>query len=156
MGDKYGVALQQGGVLNTGDTANAVGSIEPDAGATVRPRIYDLVFGQGGTAADNTVRYELQRFTASGAGNAAGNEVALDPGAPSADAITLEEFTTVSTVAANTELLDIVLNQRATFRWVAAPGGEIIIPATADEGIVIDVNSSGYTGLAVVTLHWEE
>ncbi len=156
MSDKYGAALQQGGVMNTGDTAHAVGSLEPDAVGVVRPKIYDFLFSQGGTAADNTVRYEVQRFTASGVGNAAGNENALDFDAPAAQAIALEEYTTIATLGANSELLDIALNQRASFRWVAAPGGELMIPATADSGIIIDVNSAGYTADALVTLHWEE
>ena len=46
----------------------------------------------------------------------------------------LENLTTEPTYTANEELLEVPLNHRATFRWVAAPGGEIVTPATNNFG----------------------
>ena len=154
MGDRYAVGLLQTGITTSTTGADAVGSIE--AVATVRPRIYDLIFSQGGTPADNVIRWQVPRFTASGTSNTAAVENALDPGAPASDVISLEEYTGAPTVTADSELLDFDLNQRATFRWVAAPGGELVIPATADSGIFFNASSAAYTGTARVVCHWEE
>lgn len=154
MGDRYACGLIQTGVSTTTTGADAVGSLE--AVATVRPRIYDIIFGQGGTPADNVVRWIVPRFTASGTSNAAVVENALDPGSPVADSIALEEYTAAPTVTADSEVLDFDLNQRATFRWVAAPGGELILPATADSGFFLNCSSTAYTGIARSTIHWEE
>ena len=57
---------------------------------------------------------------------------------------------------ANTEMLMIALNQRATFRWVAAPGGELMTTALALNGIML--NSVGSTGTpnCNATIHWME
>ena len=33
------------------------------------------------------------------------------------------------------EMLRVPLNHRASYRWVAAPGGELVWPATANNGI---------------------
>jgi hypothetical protein len=42
------------------------------------------------------------------------------------------------------------INQRASYRWVAAPGSEIVYPAvssaTAGAGLALRVRSGGYTG----------
>ena len=154
MGDRYAVGLTQTQISTTTTGADACGSIE--AVTSVRPRIYDLIFSHGGTPADNVVRWLVKRFTVSGTDNAAAVEIALDPGAPASDVQALEEYTVAPTVVADSEVLDFDLNQRATFRWVAAPGGELVIPATADSGFFFNGSSVGYSSIARVTTHWEE
>ncbi len=64
----------------------------------------------------------------------------------------------VLAVTADEQLLDFDINQRATFRWVAAPGGELVIPAIAASTIFFNASESsgGYTGIARCTVHWEE
>ncbi len=154
MGDKYSVGLTQTAISTLTSGNDGVGEIL--AGVTShRPRIYDLLFSHGGTPADNTIRWITPRVTTSATGSAA-QENSLDFDAPNADATTEEEFTVGGTVTADTEIIDIDLNQRATFRWVAAPGGEIVLPATAASGIMINASSAAYTGIARCTIHWEE
>jgi len=155
MGDKYAVGLQQTGVSTVAGATGTDACGELQAVTSVRPRVYDILFGQGGTPADNVVRWEVPRATTSATGTAA-VEVALDPGSPASDALTEEEITSGPTVTADSQLLDFDLNQRATFRWVAAPGGEIVLPATAANGIFLNCSSGAYTGIARVTVHWEE
>lgn len=155
MGDKYAVGLQQTAISSvTGATGtDAVGEL--GSTTAVRPRIYDIIFGQGGTPADNVVRWEVPRATTSATGTAA-VEVTLDPGAPAAEVLSEEEITIGPTVTVDSQLLDFDLNQRATFRWVAAPGGEIVLPALAANSIFFNCSSAAYTGIARVTAHWEE
>ena len=156
MGDKYAVGLQQTAVsTNAGaDGSDAAGELL--GVVTVRARIYDLVFSQGGTAADNVVRWEVMRAGTASATGAAAVENPLDPDAPAANILSEEEITASGTVQADSQVLDFDLNQRATFRWVAAPGGEIVIPASATESYFFNCSSAAYTGVARVTAHWEE
>lgn len=44
------------------------------------------------------------------------------------------------------ELWTMAVNQRASFRWVAVPGSELIIPATNVNGISLRAKSPAYTG----------
>src|SRR3990167_4484342 len=135
MPGKFSAGLTQTSVSSaTGATgSDAVGELQ--SAATVRPRVYDIIFSQGGTPADNVVRWEVTRATTSATGTAA-VENALDPAWASLNlAVCEEEITVGPTVTADTQMLDFDLNQRATFRWVAAPGSEIILPATAASGV---------------------
>ena len=155
MGDKYVVGLQQTGVSTVAGATGTDACGELISVATVRARIYDVLFGQGGTPADNVLRWEVLRQTTSATGSAA-VENSLDPGAPVADIISKEEITVGPTVTADSQVLDFDLNQRATFRWVAAPGGEIVLPAVAANGCFFNASSPAYTGIARVTAMWEE
>lgn len=155
MGDRYAVGLQQTAVT-TVDGATGTDAVGELLGTTaVRARIYDLVFGHGTTPADNVVRWEVMRATTSATGTAA-VENSLDIDAPTAEILSEEEITVGPTVTANSGLLDFDLNQRATFRWVAAPGGEILIPASATGAVFFNCSSGAYTGIARITTHWEE
>ncbi|OHB75584.1 MAG: hypothetical protein A2W31_00820 [Planctomycetes bacterium RBG_16_64_10] len=56
-----------------------------------------------------------------------------------------------------TELLRFSINQQATFRWVAAPDGELIAPATASNGIGLQFYSvSGGTAECQAMFHHVE
>ena len=68
----------------------------------------------------------------------------------------LENHTSEPTYTSNTEVLEIPLNHRATFRWVAAPGSEIITPATDNNGLGFkNLHASVTTDWRVGAL-WEE
>ena len=124
--------------------------------ATVRPKVYDLVMGSDATPADNAAEYVLQRYTAAGTVTAV-TPAPLDPADPAALASAGEAHSAEPTYTANLILLQWAQNQRATFRWVAAPGGEIVLPATAANGVGVQV--IGIAGSAVnmnVTMHYEE
>lgn len=155
MGDKYAVGLQQTAITNVAGVTgtDAVGEL---LGTTaVRARIYDILFGHGSAPADTVIQWEVMRATTSATGSAAvGNS--LDTDAPTAEILAEEEVTVGPTVVADSGVLDFDLNQRATFRWVAAPGGEIVIPAVATNAVFFNGSSASYTGIARVTAHWEE
>lgn len=124
--------------------------------ATVRPRIYDLIVGSDATPADNAAEYVLQRYTAAGTSTSV-TPKGLDPSDPAALASAGEAHSAEPTYTADAIMLQWAQNQRATFRWVAAPMGEIILPATAANGVGVQV--IGIAGSAVntnVTMHYEE
>jgi hypothetical protein len=101
------------------------------------------------------VRWEVPRQTTSATGSAA-VENTLDPAWPAPTAIAKEEITVGPTVTADSQLLDFDLNEQATFRWVAREGGEIVLPATAANGVFFNCSSSTYAGIARLTAHWTE
>ena len=67
-----------------------------------------------------------------------------------------ENHTVEPTYTAAKELLEVPLNTRATFRWAAAPGSELVIPATNDAGIGwVCFHASATTDYRVTAMHEE-
>jgi hypothetical protein len=117
--------------------------------------IYDIMFGTDGTPADNTVTYKVDRQTTVGTGTSA-TPAPLDSGDAAALITATANNTVEPTVTASTQLLEMAMNQRASYRWVAAPGGELVVPATNTAGLGARAKSPAYTSTAVCTLDfWE-
>ena len=106
-------------------------------GATATPRrikVYEMTFGCSGAPADNIFQWQAQRFTAAGTTTAVTPQP-LDPADAAALSAGGSNATVEPTYTANQILLTVALNQRATFRWVAPPGGELVTPATNANGL---------------------
>lgn len=126
------------------------------ATAAVRPTIYDFSVGTSGTPADNSSQWQIQRFSAPGTSTAV-IPAALDSTDPTATATSGQNNTTEPTYTASTIVFGpLDLNMRATYRWVAYPGREIICPATAASGLGIGSLSSAYTGVSDALCHYWE
>lgn len=124
--------------------------------ATIRPRIYEVLIGSVATPADNAWEFIIGRFTAAGTSTAF-TPIALDPADPAALAAAGFNHSVEPTYTANAYLLRIAGNQRACVRWVAAPGGELVLPATAANGAGCLSNAVGGSPVAMsFTVHWEE
>lgn len=137
------------------NTANTT-AISITATAAVRPMIYDVLVGSVATPADNAGEYILQRYTADGTGTAF-TYAALDSGDPAGTSVVKVNHSAEPTYTANTLLLRFATNQRATFRWVAAPGSELKAPATASNGIGLLQNAIGGSAVAMTyTILFEE
>lgn len=150
---KYAVAANQATMASSFKTAAGI-----VAATTTRGAIYHFNLGTTGTAADGVLEWRLARFTAAGTSTSV-TPVALDPADPAAILTAGSNFTGEPTYTANTSLFDQGLNQRATYTWIAVPGGELLIPATASNGIGLAALSSvspAYTGVANVTVHYSE
>ena len=120
--------------------------------------IYDIVIGNVGAPADLVTLHTIGRVTAATT-EAAGTTVtptALDMADRASQSKCLENCTTEPTYTANQELLEVPLNHRATFRWVAAPGGELITPATNNFGVGFKaIHASATTDFRMGAM-WEE
>lgn len=123
--------------------------------ATIRPKLYDVLVGCAVTPADEATNFVVQRYTAAGTATSVTPQ-GLDPGDPAALASAGSNHSGEPTYTSAAILLTIPLNQRATFRWVASPGGELVMPATAANGL--GIYSLAATGSAEhrATFHWEE
>ena len=117
-------------------TTSAVSALSVGANATTaqRNRIYELWIANEGTPADNLILHTIQRCTALGTSTGV-TATPLDKADRAAQAACGENHTVEPTYTSAEEIMEIPLNARATFRWVAAPGGEIVTPATVGSGI---------------------
>ena len=150
MADRYSATDTQTITSTPGDTVVLI----DQSGTTHRGTIYDVLFGDIGTPADNVIDLTMIRSSATGTGDAI-TESPLDLDAPAAILEATGNHTTEPTYTANSEMFHVGLNQRATFRWVAAPGGELMVPATDNAGIGLVGFGGGSTDHAA-TIHWLE
>lgn len=124
--------------------------------ATVRPLIYDVVVSSAATPADNAAQYQFKRCTTAGTVTAF-TPIALDNGDPASLSSSGFNASAEPTYTASSQMMDFATNQRATFRWVAAPGGELRSPATAANGIGLQCIAIGGSGVStLVTFHFAE
>lgn len=143
---------------------NSTGSLTNiGAGALRRGKIYDLLFGTNGTPADNFMEFEVVRITMGASTVLAGGLSSLS----SAMALDLaDNYGAVAAIGINssietaytaiTETFYVGINQRASYRWVASPGSELVYPsnssATGSNGFGMRARSGGYTGTATANL----
>jgi len=130
--------------------------LEVIAATTTRGRIYDIMVGSDATPADVATEFNVIRGTVSGTGTGTVTPHAFDPADPAALLTSKQGTFTGQTKTATSEILMIGLNQRATFRWVAVPDGELIIPATSDNWVGLE--SIGSTGTPNIncSISWQE
>lgn len=149
MARKYSIATTD---TNTAGTT----ALGVTATSAVRPMVYDILVGSVATPADNAGEYFVQRYTAAGTSTAF-TPAALDSGDPASTATAGTNHSVEPTYTATAVLLRFATNQRATFRWVAAPGSELKAPATAANGFGLLQNAIGGAAVAMAyTLLFEE
>jgi hypothetical protein len=137
---RWGVTANKGAAV-----VQSVLVLEAAAASPRRAKVYDWTLGTGIAPADNAFTHIIQRCTTAPTG-AAKTPNSLDQADTLAS--TIQAFDTVTadpTLTANAFLARKPLNQRATFRWVAAPYGEIILPATANNGIMMGLSATTAT-----------
>jgi hypothetical protein len=119
-----------------------------------RIKIYDLLIGTNGTPADNFMEFDIGRVTAASTTTVlAANP--LDP----ADAAALTVASVNSSqfgAQAGNEVFYIGINQRASYRWVAAPGSELVAAAASSVGFQLRARSAAYTGTVTGTILFQE
>ena len=137
---RWGVAFNKGSA-----SVQGVGYLAAAASSPRRAKVYEITFGSGATPGDNVFIHVVQRM--SGVGSLAGTAKtpnALDPADSLASTIVATDTVTADSanLTSGAFLKNVALNQRATFRWVAAPYGELIIPATANNGLMLGVSAA--------------
>ena len=125
----------------TASTSLSVGNIVADATRPRRGKIYELDFGSEATPADNPFLWQVQRCTSAGTATSV-TPVAVNPADAATEADGGSNHTIDPTLTASAMLLTVPLNQRATFRWVADPGKELIYPASASNGAAVRTPTS--------------
>lgn len=141
---KYAAAFSQAALTTTYKTA---GNLRAPATSMRRIKLYDILFGSGGTPADNVLQFDVSRTSANGTDTSV-TPLQLDPADAASAATFGSNASAEPTVTASTSLINFNLNQRASYRWVSAPGSELVIPATANAGLAVRGLSPAYTGAA--------
>ena len=130
-----------------------------------RGKMYDILIGTNGVPADNYMQFDVVRATyASSTAITTGGVLMLSSlssnflldyaDGPVNAAISINS--TVETyLTSPTEVWYIGINQRASYRWVAAPGSELLYPAASSgagpNALAVRALSGGYTGTATAT-----
>lgn len=120
-----------------------------------RALLADFTIGTTGVPADNVMEYDISRITALGTGTAA----TLNPNDPltrAAGSVLTLNHTAEPTVTAASSLFYIGWNQRASYRWVADPDGELILPAVNLAGLAMRAKSGAYVGFVGAQAHIKE
>lgn len=135
-----------------------LGIMTVSSDGTVRPAVYDIIIGSDASPADIATEFMVERNTDEGTTpSATPTAVKLDPATAAASSTTTGgTYATDPANLASNELLMIALNQRATFRWVAAPDSELVAPATDNDGIFLRSVASGGTPNINATFLWKE
>lgn len=142
-----GVAASSGNLTNAG-----VGT-----GPLRRGKLYDILVGTNGTPADNYVEYEVSRTTFGttvtwlGSVSSVSTAYALDVADAAVGALLVMNGSAGSSAVAIRSVAAwyVGVNQRASYRWVAAPGSELVYPAVSSasvNGLQLASRSGGYTG----------
>ena len=147
--------LLAGSQQATSGTYKTALSLTAATATLTNARIYDIEFGTAGTPADNYMEYDVSRQTAAGTSTSA-TPNPLDSANRAAGTVGSVNFTIEGTVTAASSVLYIPVNQRASYRWVAVPGSELVIPATNLAGFAIRFRSGGYTGNTGITAFHSE
>lgn len=137
-----------------------------------RGKIYDMLVGTNGTPADNFMEFDACRINAASSTaittggvlplSSISSNLLLD----AADGSPVAWITINSSVETYTtnpiELWYVGINQRASYRWVAAPGSELLYPAASSgaassaNGVAVRARSAAYTGTATTTVLFNE
>jgi hypothetical protein len=155
------VAATYKSLIVTGNSSVTTATV--GGGAFRRGKLYDILIGTNGTPADNFMEFDCTTITlGTTPSGITGTQISslsstfgLDPADNAFVAALLINSTAEVGIAALTEKWYIGLNQRASYRWVAAPGSEILYPAnsstTGTNALSVRVRSGGYTGTATAT-----
>lgn len=153
------------GAASSNATSGFEGATVPSPYLPRRGKIYDILVGTNTTPADNVLTFDLGRMTGfvssatsgySGSISSVSSNFVLD----TADGNLYGWVTVNSSVETNNtfavSVWNVGINQRASYRWVAAPGSEFVYPATSSAGLGLRALSPAYTGTVTGTVLLQE
>lgn len=127
-----------------------------------RGKLYDILIGTNGVPADNFLEFDVARCTIgttpaiAGSVSSVSSAYMLDTADTGFFSFASINSSNEGIVTANSEVWYEGLNQRASYRWVSAPGSELVYPAvssaTGNNGFALRARSGGYTGTATGNL----
>lgn len=121
-----------------------------------RAYLYDVLMGCAGTPANNSYVFDISRQTAAGTSTAA-TPTALDPADSAAGTVGSVNFTAEGTITAASSVLNLAMNQQASYRWVAYGDAQrLVIPATNLAGFALRAKSAAGTVICNGQLYFSE
>ncbi len=140
---RYRVAGQQ----NTCSTSAYKTALTLISSTSGRPAVTEYRLACQGTPSDSVLVWLLQRFTGVGTAGSSVTPKPTDPGNGVASFATAgENHSAEPTYTSGEIMLELGLHMKATYQWQALPGGEIFLPASANNGVGWQGKSDAYTG----------
>jgi hypothetical protein len=117
-------------------TAGSKTALTAISSASGRPRIIEYKLSNvGAVTVDSQFEVQVKRFTAAGTTTAV-TPATTDPSDPAATLVTFGSNATVEPTYSGNPIDDTGVNPRGVYRWTAYdPSAEIILPATASNGV---------------------
>lgn len=132
-------------------------AIELLGNATMRISLFDFVIGCAASPAEAANSYEVVRTTTAGmTPTLAAAEEPFDPLSPAAQCIASGGTWTTDPVVGTDLFGPFGLHQKATYRWVAQPGREMISAAVSGDGFTLGVKTANATVAITYTCVWFE
>jgi hypothetical protein len=141
------MAKYSNGVSKGAANVQAVAVLTAAAANPRRIKVYDWSFGCNATPADAVFEHIAQRCTTAGTG-ASVTPRALDVADGQVSTVLNDTITVDPTLIAGAIMLRKPLNHRATFRWVAPPGAELVVPGTASNGFMFGLVAATTTTMS--------
>ena len=163
-GERY----PQDGFNTLENPADSAATLTVNGSTAHRIWLYEINMGNVGTPADLTSMYLIGQTTDAGAiGGAITPTLLSDAAGQAARSVFHSNLTTEPTyvntsttqglaVVADGDLLRVPLNHRATYRWVAPPGGEFVAPATTTDGFGGKAAHASANTDYMIGFHWIE
>ncbi len=127
-----------------------------NSAAAVVGKINQLIVGSDSAPADIATRFDLIRSTAAATGGTPITTKATDPQAVASSCTVLAGTFSGEPTYEASFLLEIALNQRATFTWIANPGREFRTTVGTANGIGLRSIASGAVPNVNATFVWDE
>ena len=121
-----------------------------------RIRLQELIVGSdAATLGTSNFRFEVRGSTSSPTGTSITPQP-LDLADASSSTNVFSNLSANGTLVSGEVLLTMPLDEIVTFRWIAVPGSEIVIPATTGSGIHLMTPVCGNTPSVAAHLVWDE
>lgn len=124
----------------TAGANQSIVAIGNGAAVTYNAHLYELIVSSITTApADANIRFRMRKYTAAGTATSVVPEP-LDPDLTDDMAAISSGYSnhTVEPTYTGVAYLDFGMNQRNTWRWIARPGGEVIVKKAKSNGIGVE------------------
>lgn len=119
---------------HTADSSEPIVNIT--GGAAVAVKLWELILGSAAVPDDAAIRWQVKRTTTTGTGTSL-TIGQYDPASATADASARGGNFTTPPTETGPVLLELSVNQRATFRWVALTDKFLQAARVANNGLVL-------------------
>lgn len=142
-------------------------SVTGNATTAHRLWLYELIMGNVGTPADLVSIFYIGQVTAPGTGTTITATLNADAAGRASQSVVNVNHTTEPTYVASIagtglrtpadgDLLRVPVNHRASYRWVAPPGGELVAPATTTDGFAGVADHASASTDYMIGAFWSE
>lgn len=132
--------------FNSGGTSVKSGGVLVAATSSMRrARLLEIELGNASSPADNAFIFIFQRCTTPGAGTVQTPNMSDAGDTLASTLVATSAVTADPTLTAGAFAMNWPVNQRGSVRFVAAPGAELVIPATASNGYMFGLSAASTT-----------